>query len=486
MARSAAHGPPALARVKAAMRGIAPAPGDARSDLLVVVASRLVMNSGQPVSASDVVDAAKVAPADAWVRRAFGADAVVAASDVESALRQAKEHFFKNRDGRWGMKGWPFARKLECAVGDDWAPGGGAPAAFAREKKPAPPPTAPPPTADRVGTAVATTNRPPGKKRAAAEAASAAWLPKEFHPSASPKAAKRARTTDDDEKAPAAATPKRGRGRPRKDASKNASEAPKRPSSSKKPPPSPVPPSPPPSPPPPPPSSNVAFVGAGRAGDVYRHRTYYDGFEVRTKLSGAQTVETVAYQSGDCVYCLPGSEDEELYIGQIDSVFEDPNGQWVDCAWLERPEDVRRWVGAKAWREAHAAPNEVFLTQTVNTNAIQSIEGHALVVRNQGEAKKAAKEAARKAARGRGAGERRGRRGGGARGGGRVRVSPRVRGGAAAGARGEEGGGGVRGRRVGGGERVQGRAERQGGGEEGEENTGEEGVTCFIVLLADR
>jgi hypothetical protein len=200
MARSAAHGPPALARVKAAMRGIAPAPGDARSDLLVVVASRLVMNSGQPVSASDVVDAAKVAPADAWVRRAFGADAVVAASDVEAALRQAKEHFFKNRDGRWGMKGWPFARKLECAVGDDWAPGGGAPAAFAREKKPAPPPTAPPPTADRVGTAVATTNRPPGKKRAAAEAASAAWLPKESHPSASPKkAAKRARTTDDDE-----------------------------------------------------------------------------------------------------------------------------------------------------------------------------------------------------------------------------------------------------------------------------------------------
>ena len=151
-------------------------------------------------------------------------------------------------------------------------------------------PLAPPRTADRVGTAVGTTNRPPGKKRAAAEAASAAWLPKESHPSASPKkAAKRARTTDDVEKAPAAATPKRGRGRPRKDASKNASEAPKRPSSSKKPPPSPVPPSPPPSPPPPPPSSNVAFVGAGRAGDVYRHRTYYDGFEVRTKLSGAQT-----------------------------------------------------------------------------------------------------------------------------------------------------------------------------------------------------
>ena len=69
-----------------------------------------------------------------------------------------------------------------------------------------------------------------------------------------------------------------------------------------------------------------------------------------------------------------------MYLAQIDSVFEDQGGQWVDCVWLERAKDVKTWVGSKAWRDVDALPNEVFLTLTVNTNAIQSIEGAARVM----------------------------------------------------------------------------------------------------------
>ena len=40
----------ALARMKGAMRRLNPTPGDAKSDLLVVIASRLIMNDGGPIT----------------------------------------------------------------------------------------------------------------------------------------------------------------------------------------------------------------------------------------------------------------------------------------------------------------------------------------------------------------------------------------------------------------------------------------------------
>ena len=56
----------AMARMRAAMAKLKPTPGDAKSDLLVVIASRLIMNSGNPVRVSDVLNASSCAPADAW------------------------------------------------------------------------------------------------------------------------------------------------------------------------------------------------------------------------------------------------------------------------------------------------------------------------------------------------------------------------------------------------------------------------------------
>ena len=45
---------------------------------------------------------------------------------------------------------------------------------------------------------------------------------------------------------------------------------------------------------------------------MYVNRTYYDGF----------TMRDVSYKSGDHIYCLPGDVGEEMYLAQIDSIFE--------------------------------------------------------------------------------------------------------------------------------------------------------------------
>lgn len=51
------------------------------------------------VTAADVVNAGKVPPANAWIRRAFGEGVSVSADIVEKALSQAKEHFTRGADG---------------------------------------------------------------------------------------------------------------------------------------------------------------------------------------------------------------------------------------------------------------------------------------------------------------------------------------------------------------------------------------------------
>ena len=126
-------------------------------------------------------------------------------------------------------------------------------------------------------------------------------------------------------------------------------------------------------------ASNVRFFGEARGSDVHRHRTYYDGFDVLTR-KGSDVIEA-KYVTGDLVYCLPGAEDEAMYLAQIESVFSDPSGQWVDCAWLERGSDLRALVKSdEVWREVDALDEEVFLTLAVNTNAVQTIEGKCRVV----------------------------------------------------------------------------------------------------------
>ena len=89
------------------------------------------------------------------------------------------------------------------------------------------------------------------------------------------------------------------------------------------------------------------------------NRTYYDGF----------TMRDVSYKSGDHIYCLPGDVGEEMYLAQIDSIFEDNDGQWVDCIWLERADDVKAMVGPVAMKNLASSggvkPGEVFLCTTV-------------------------------------------------------------------------------------------------------------------------
>ena len=127
---------------------------DAKSDLLVVIASRLIMNDGGPITgahcaldvsarrerlrrarrtrrpgvafsprqpsetnnaerpfadpplprtpttAADVVNSVlEVMAANAWVRRAFGDGVEVNVDMVDAALRQAKEHFTRSKEG---------------------------------------------------------------------------------------------------------------------------------------------------------------------------------------------------------------------------------------------------------------------------------------------------------------------------------------------------------------------------------------------------
>ena len=274
-----------------------------------------------PTTAADVVKAGQVPPANAWVRRAFGDGVEVNVDMVDAALRQAKEHFTRSKEGQYNMRGWPLARRLESRIGADWVPDERLPGAKAKAK------------AKQVkrnliaaGKEVAAARRPPKKSRASAPDPDPA-------PARSPTVAPTA--------AVAAAAPE-------SDVDPGNVE------------------------------SNIRFVGNPRKGDVYRHRTYYDGFDVVTRKGG--TSISASYRCGDTVYCLPGSEDEDMYLAQIDSVFEDQGGQWVDCVWLERAKDVKTWVGTKVWRDVDALPKEVFLTLTVNTNAIQSIEGAARVM----------------------------------------------------------------------------------------------------------
>eukprot|EP00982_Pelagococcus_subviridis_P009844 30950-Pelagococcus_subviridis.AAC.5 len=114
---SAACGHGAMAKLKGALRRLKPTPGDAKTDLLLVIASRLIMNDGNGVAAADVVAACAVPPADAWIRRTFGDGVAITPAMVETALRAAKDHFSRGKDARYHLAGWPLPRRAQCAVG---------------------------------------------------------------------------------------------------------------------------------------------------------------------------------------------------------------------------------------------------------------------------------------------------------------------------------------------------------------------------------
>lgn len=468
---SAAPNLGAMARLRAAMEKLKPTPGDAKSDLLVVIASRLIMNSGNPVRISDVLNASSCAPADAWVARAFGEDVRLTAEMVETALSRAKDHFQRAKDGRFIMKGWPLARRLECRVNENWGaewnpdprlgitlrdlkpdrvplakrareapvsadgnpegreprevvdvlPGGGggaaarkaltedaAPAskkrartssekqraseAAARESAAKPKPKV---TFSRDKTARGTKTGSKTSKKSAAESARGEKKSAAQRASTNDKKKTACRRvekkttarkkptrgteeeldeTDDDDVPSKAETDVSSKAEKERiatgaaraaTASDDALEpAPRRDASAVDP--GDV-------------ASNVRFFGEARGSDVHRHRTYYDGFDVLTR-KGSDVIEA-KYVTGDLVYCLPGAEDEAMYLAQIESVFSDPSGQWVDCAWLERGSDLRALVKSdEVWREVDALDEEVFLTLAVNTNAVQTIEGKCRVV----------------------------------------------------------------------------------------------------------
>ena len=88
---------------------------------------------------------------------------------------------------------------------------------------------------------------------------------------------------------------------------------------------------------------------------------YYNGFE---KIMSDGTVEK--YSLGDRVYLLPTSVYEQMYIAQIESIFEECEKIYVHCHWFER-----------------LGNNEVRLTNISDINSIECIEGKCTILQNK-------------------------------------------------------------------------------------------------------
>mmetsp|Transcript_4332 Transcript_4332/g.6746 ORF Transcript_4332/g.6746 Transcript_4332/m.6746 type:complete len:183 (+) Transcript_4332:3-551(+) len=98
---------------------------------------------------------------------------------------------------------------------------------------------------------------------------------------------------------------------------------------------------------------------------------------IATSCKGRET-HRETYKLGDHIFTLPPTGEEEMYIAQIDGIFKDRDGEWIDCIWLERAKDMKVLVNAREWNQTRSnlLPGEVFLCTTVNANPIQCIEGH--------------------------------------------------------------------------------------------------------------
>lgn len=82
-------------------------------------------------------------------------------------------------------------------------------------------------------------------------------------------------------------------------------------------------------------------------------RQYYNGFE---KIINDGTVQT--FFLGSQVYLLPSSLHEQMYIAQIESIYEEHGKTYINCHWFERLNN-----------------NEVQLTCNSDDNPIECIEG---------------------------------------------------------------------------------------------------------------
>ena len=375
-----AAGPSAMAKLKGAMAKLSATPGDPKTDVLVVIASRLIMNDGNGITretrrkaplvqkrsfpvttthppvphripAADVIAATQVPPANDWIATAFDGKKINP-DMVKTALSQAKQHF-KVTNGFYEMIGWPLPRRVECGVSAEFDPD-------------------PRLGRDLVDDVVAWREEKPAGGRGRG---------KHHRGDTNDEHEDRVSKMGGDKKRRKTAPAESRKPGPKAKAKAKASK-PSEPKAARAPTPAPqseseseeeildvdpgnI-------------TSKIKFIGAPRKGGVYRNRTYYDGFE--TIINKAGKIHRLVYNTGDCVYAMPGDPSEDMYLAQIDSVFADDSGQYVDCVWLERAGDVKNMVDGGTWKEMKCAPNEVFLCTTVNANPIQSIEGKATIL----------------------------------------------------------------------------------------------------------
>ncbi len=112
--------------------------------------------------------------------------------------------------------------------------------------------------------------------------------------------------------------------------------------------------------------SLVHWVGQGVVDKVRPDRTYYTGF----------TCNEDTFKKGDAVYCLPEKTNEDMYLAQLESMFEDEEGKWIECCWFMTQKEVQQFGGKLP---ADTVEHELFLGTSVDVNAIASLEGIAPV-----------------------------------------------------------------------------------------------------------
>lgn len=110
----------------------------------------------------------------------------------------------------------------------------------------------------------------------------------------------------------------------------------------------------------------VYWKGDGVKDKVRPDRTYYNAF----------TRNDIEFKKGDSVYCLPERSTEDMYLAQLESMFEDKEGKWIECCWFMTQKEVKQYT---AQLPLGTIENELFLGTSVDVNDIASLEGLAPV-----------------------------------------------------------------------------------------------------------
>lgn len=106
------------------------------------------------------------------------------------------------------------------------------------------------------------------------------------------------------------------------------------------------------------------------------NRIYYEGF----------VKANVKYNVGDCIYLLPSSPSEPMYVAQIESCFEDNAGKWCECRWFSRAAELTGLGKNSLPYENFDKEREILLTHTVDKQPMTCIEGICLVFGSKKEA----------------------------------------------------------------------------------------------------